>query len=302
MKKVGIVILHYKGIEDTIQCLDSVLKAEDKGLEIKLFLVNNSPGEESTKDIPKTNKLTLVNSTNNTGFAGGNNLGIKRALSWKPDYLVLLNNDTRVSKNLLTNLVKQAEKTEKIGLVSPKIYFEKGYEFHKDRYKRDQLGKVIWYAGGKIDWQNMLGKHIGVDEVDKGQFDKEKEIDFATGCCLLVKKEVFERIGLFDNKLFLYQEDLDFSIRARKAEYRILYSPKAYLWHKNSGSSGSGSALHDYYLTRNRLLIGWRYAPLRTKLALFKESLKRLFTGRKWEKIGIKDFYLGRLGKGSYEA
>jgi len=302
MKKVGIVILHYKDMKDTIQCLDSVLKAEDKGLEIKLFLVNNSPEEESIKDIPKTNKLTLVNSPKNTGFAGGNNLGIKRALLWKADYLVLLNNDTRISKNLLTNLVKQAGKSEKIGLVSPKIYFEKGYEFHKDRYKRDQLGKVIWYAGGKIDWQNMMGKHIGVDEVDKGQFDKEKEIDFATGCCLLVKKEVFERIGLFDNKLFLYQEDLDLSIRARKAEYRILYSPKAHLWHKNSGSSGSGSTLHDYYLTRNRLLIGWRYAPLRTKLALFKESLKRLFTGRKWEKIGIKDFYLGRLGKGSYEA
>jgi len=302
MKKVGIVILHYKGIEDTIQCLDSVLNAEDKGLEIKLFLVNNRPGERLSKHIVKTSKITILNSSENTGFAGGNNLGIKRALSWKADYLVLLNNDTRISKNLLINLVKQAGKSEKIGLVSPKIYFEKGYEFHKDRYKKDQLGKVIWYAGGKIDWQNMLGKHIGVDEIDKGQFDKEKEIDFATGCCLLVKKEVFERIGLFDNRLFLYQEDLDFSIRARKAEYQILYSPKAYLWHKNSVSSGTGSALHDYYLIRNRLLIGWRYAPLRTKLALFRESCKRLFTGRKWEKIGIKDFYLGRLGKGSYEA
>ena len=302
MKKVGIVILHYKGIKDTIQCLDSVLNAEDKGLEIKLFLVNNNPEERLSRDILETSKITLLNSAENTGFAGGNNLGIKRILSWRADYLVLLNNDTRVSKSLLTNLVKQAEESEKIGLVSPKIYFEKGYEFHKDRYKRDQLGKVIWYAGGKIDWQNMLGKHMGVDEVDKGQFDKEKEINFATGCCLLIKREVLERIGLFDEKLFLYQEDLDFSIRARKAGYRILYFPKAYLWHKNSGSSGSGSALHDYYLTRNRLLIGWRYASLRTKLALFKESLKRLFIGRKWEKIGIRDFYLGKLEKGSYEA
>lgn len=152
-----------------------------------------------------------------------------------------------------------------------------------------------------MDWGNVLGSHRGVNEVDKGQYDRMDRTDFASGCCLLIKREVLETVGMFDEKYFLYYEDSDLAERAKRKNYSIMYAPKAYLWHKNAGSAGgSGSALQDYYITRNRLLFGMRYASIRTRIALLKESMRLLVTGRAWQKKGVRDFYLRRFGKGSY--
>jgi GT2 family glycosyltransferase len=126
------------------------------------------------------------------------------------------------------------------------------------------------------------------------------ETDYASGSCMLIKREVLEEIGFFDKKLFMYWEDSDFSQRAKRAGWRVLYVPQAKIWHKVASSSAIGSFLNDYYLTRNRLLFGLRYARPRTKFALFRDSLRLLIKGRKWERIGVRDFYLMRFGKGSY--
>ena len=143
--------------------------------------------------------------------------------------------------------------------------------------------------------------HRGVDEVDNGQFEKVEKTNFASGCCMLVKQEVFEKVGFLDEKFFLYYEDSDLCERVRRSGYSIMYSPKAILWHKNAGSAGgSGSSLQDYYITRNRMLFGFRYASLRSKLALFKESMMILAKGRYWQRRGILDFYLGRFERGSF--
>src|SRR3989344_360711 len=108
-------------------------------------------------------------------------------------------------------------------------------------------------------------------------------------------------VGMFDDKYFLYYEDADLSMRIKKKGFKIVYVPSSIIWHKNAGSAGgSGSMLQDYYITRNRLLFGFRYAPFRSKLALFRESLSLLFRGRQWQKCGVIDFYLGKLGRGSY--
>jgi GT2 family glycosyltransferase len=140
-----------------------------------------------------------------------------------------------------------------------------------------------------------------VDEVDRGQYNKEGETAYVNGCLMLVKKEVFKKIGLFDPKFFMYLEDTDFCLRAQKSGFKLLYAPKAVIWHLNAGSSGVGSALHDYFISRNRLLFGLRWAPVRSKLALIKESLFLLLTGREWQKKGASDFYLGKFGKGSWD-
>jgi GT2 family glycosyltransferase len=110
-----------------------------------------------------------------------------------------------------------------------------------------------------------------------------------------------EKAGLFDEKLFLYFEDADLSQRVLRAGYTIIYAPKAVIWHANAASGGgSGSILHDYYITRNRMIFGMKYAPLRSKIALVRESLRLLVSGRQWQKIGIRDFYIGKFGKGSF--
>ena len=103
-----------------------------------------------------------------------------------------------------------------------------------------------------------------------------------------------------DEKFFLYYEDSDFCERIRRRGYSIIYSPKAILWHKVAQSSKIGSDLNDYYIHRNRLLFGIRYAPMHAKLALLKESVRFLFFGRPWQKKGVRDFYLGKLGRESW--
>jgi len=308
MKKVFLILLNWNSAKTTVDCLESLKKINLGNFELEMVVADNGSTDGSqkvlrsaiAKELGQGFTFTLIENKKNLGFAEGNNVGIRYALEKEADYVCLLNNDTRVSADFLLQLVKVAEKDDQIGIVGGKIYFEKGCEFHKDRYKKEELGKVIWYAGGKIDWKNVYPIHVGVDEVDVGQYDQQKETEYVNGCLMLIKKEVFNKIGLLDSKYFAYFEENDFCQKAKKAGFKLIYTPKSIIWHLNASSSAPGSFLHDYFLTRNRLLFGVRWAPLRSKAALIKESLRLLFTGRKWQKIGIRDFYLGKLGEGSW--
>ncbi|MGA2911251.1 MAG: glycosyltransferase family 2 protein [Candidatus Levyibacteriota bacterium] len=302
MTKVFVTLINYNSNQATSDCLHSLEEINTADFVLSVVVIDNASTEKFTKD-KKYQKLNLkiIRSEKNLGFAGGQNLGIKFALDNGADYVVVLNDDVILDKDLIVELLKTFETNKDCGMVSPKIYFAKGYEFHKDRYQQNELGKVIWYAGGKIDWQNVIASHRGVDEVDKGQYEKVAETDFASGCCEMIKRKVLEKIGLFDERYFLYYEDNDLSQRAKAYNFKILYQPKAIMWHLNAGSTGgSGSTLHDYYITRNRLLFGFKYSSLRTKLALSKESFRDILSGRPWQKKGALDFYLRKFGKGSY--
>jgi GT2 family glycosyltransferase len=288
--------------------LESIKKLEVSGFELEIVVVDNASSDGSQKAVERTFKnITKKNvyckqiyNKANLGFAAGNNVGMKYSLDSGADYLLVLNNDTEVDKNVVKKLLEVANKHTKAGAISPKIYFAKGFEFHK-KYKKQDLGKVIWYAGGDMDWNNIYGSNYGVDEMDKGQFEKTKETDFTTGACVLLNSKALKDVGLFDEKYFMYSEDADLSQRLKKNGWRVLYTPETHIWHKVAQSSGIGSDLNDYFITRNRLLFGVRYAKLRTKIALIRESFRFLATGRKWQKIGIRDFYLGRFGKGSWK-
>nr|MBI5455870.1 glycosyltransferase family 2 protein [Candidatus Levybacteria bacterium] len=303
MPSIFVSIINYNGNKDTLSCLKSLEELKTEGFSLEVVVVDNGSKEvfEADKNEFKNFKLHILKSDKNLGFSGGQNLGIKYSLGKKADYVVVLNNDVLIDKNLILELLNTFDIKKDVGLVCPKIYFAKGYEFHKDRYKENDLGKVFWYAGGTMDWQNVIGSHRGVDEIDNGQYDDLVKTDFITGCCVMITKEVFENIGFFDDKYFLYYEDNDLCQRAKKGGFECYYQPKAILWHLNAGSSGgSGSILHDYFITRNRLLFGFKYASLRARTALFKEALRLLIFGRKWQKRGVFDYFSNNLGKGSY--
>lgn len=301
MLKIAIIILHFNNQKLTDDCLSSVKKLSVKNFKLETIVVNNNPQEEIGSLKKKYREVIFLEAKENIGFSGGNNLGLKKALKNGADFIFLLNNDTLLSENLLMELLKIAKGDKQIGILAPKIYFAPGYEFHRDRYQEIQRGKVFWYAGGLLDWQNIIASHRGVNEVDHGQYDQIVPTDFASGCGMLVKKEVFQKIGFFDERYFLYLEDVDFCQRALRAGFKIVYVPQARLWHLNAGSSSVGGSLHDYYLTRNRLLFGFKYASLRTKISLVKESLRLFFSGRHWQKIGIRDFYAQKFGQGSFK-
>lgn len=301
MKKIFVVILNFNGWEDTIKCLKSLAKIKSsKEFTVEILVIDNASKNESVEKIRAAiPDVNMIENPINTGFSGGCNEGMRYALDNGADYVLLLNNDTVVDSNFIEEMYK-ASKPAEIGGVVPKIYFEKGNEYHKDKYKDKDLGKIIWYAGGIMDWKNLIGHNRGVDEVDEGQFDTEGITELATGCCFLIKAEILKQVGVFDDKYFLYYEDADLCERIKKAGYKIMYQPKAIIWHKNAGSSGSGSVLQDYYITRNRLLFGMRYAPIRTRVALGRESLKILTTGREWQKKGVADFYVRKFNRGSF--
>jgi GT2 family glycosyltransferase len=300
MKKVAIIILHYKEANLTRQCLVSLKKLTQKNLKVQTIVVVNNPQENLSHLARKFPQVRFLETGQNLGFAEGNNVGMRQALESKPDYLLILNNDTLVAPDFLIQLIKVAERKKKSGLLVPKIYFAPGFEFHQERYKKKELGKVIWFAGGTLDWANIATHHRGVDEVDQGQYDKTQETEFITGCSMLIKRHVLEKIGLFDPRYFLYYEDADLCLRAQKAGFKLLFVPRARIWHQVAASSEIGGSLHDYFLVRNQLLFGLKHAPWRSKLALLKQSLRFLFFGRPWQKRGVVDFYLGKFGQGSW--
>lgn len=302
MKKVAVVTVNYNTEKDTKNLLTSLKRIEKGNFQLQIIIVDNGSRTQFRLDPgEKKENITLLRSEENMGFAGGYNIGIRTALSQGADYILIINNDTKVYSDMLKNLMKTLEGDSKIGAVIPKIYFAKGHEFHKDRYKPNELGKVIWYAGGFTDWENIGSVHRGVDEVDRGQFDKIEPVEFATGCCILFKRETLEKVGLFDERYFLYFEDADLSERIKRVGFSIYYVPTAMLIHVNAASSGGpGNKLHDYFLTRNQMLFGFTYAPLRSKIALIRQSLRLLFTGRQYQKQAIRDFYLKKFGKGTF--
>lgn len=232
----------------------------------KIFISDLSTNK---KDLVK-NEYTEIIQGENKGYAYGINLGLQQAIVSEFQYFAVINNDTRINNDCINSIILSL-KQHPSSLIGGKIYYEKGYEYHKDKYQKEDLGKVIWYAGGEVDWKNVYTIHRGVDEVDHAQFDTFEKTEFITGCLMCFDKEVINKIGLWNEKYFLYYEDADYCERAKKAKINLFYDPSIVIYHKNAQSTGgSGSKLHQKYQEKNRFIFGLKYAPLRTKIHLLK--------------------------------
>jgi hypothetical protein len=302
MKQLSIIVVNYNGWNDTKECLASLVNITSTLAEITVIVVDNKSNLSIKEKIKKVKdshsdlSLHFIQNDTNLGFGGGNNVGISYAVDHDADYIFLLNNDTVVDSHFVDPLITYFETNEKAGIIGPKIYFERGYEFHKDRYTESEKGNVIWFAGGIIDWDNIFASHRGVDEVDIGRYNHPAQTQFITGCGMCIKREVITSIGLLDERYFMYLEDVDYCMRAERNGFELWYVPASKIWHKNAQSTGnSGSDLHVYYQTRNRLIFAMKYASLRTKLAVLRNSLHVLKTREK-RRSAVVDFYLGRSG------
>lgn len=300
MDHISIIIVNYNTDKDTKECLASLADLSAKNFRYSIIVVDNGSQKplKLAKNFPQEH-VEVIRSESNLGYTGGNNLCITYAIEkYNSEFVCLLNSDTTVHPDFLEHLYDTLKDQVPGGLVSAKIYFSKGYEFHKQAYSRNQLGSVLWYAGGSIDWPNLIAFHRGVDEVDRGHFNYQPNSDFCTGACVLISREVLETIGLFDEKLFLYFEDTDLSVRAQRRGFQILFCPEAIIWHKNAGSSGgSGSRLHQYYQTRNRVYFGLKHGSNRVRLTVLSYMLRTFITGNATERKAVFDVATGNLGK-----
>lgn len=284
MDKVAVIILNYNLKDLTLKCLNSVLESSHKN--ILPMVVDNNSEDGILESVKKYPEVEFIQAGNNLGYTGGNNLGIKKALENSSDFIFILNPDTEITKDTIKNLLDAAKKYGD-GIYGPKIYFS----------AKKQNSKTIWFAGGKFDKANVLGSHIGVDEKDTGKYEKDTDVDFVTGAAMFVSKEVFEKVGLFDERYFLYYEDSDFCFRAKKESFKIRYIPSSVVYHNNAKATGLGSPLQDYYITRNRMLFASKFLSLRTQFALLREALKNI--AKTVKRKAFFDYFLGNFGKGN---
>lgn len=235
--KVGIVLVNYNGEKFQNDCIRTIKQMTYRNYEI--IVVDNNSKDQSIELLKNEfPDVVLIETGENCGVARGNNIGIKAAIKLNCEYILLLNNDTEVDKNMLSMMLGKAKSNI---LVTCKMYY---YE----------PNTVLWCAGGKINWDKATTTHFGENEVDNGQFDKSKYIEYTPTCCLLIHRSVFDEVGYMDENYFMYYDDTDFVARCNKKGYKIWYEAEAKLWHKVSSSSGgSESNTVIYYSNRNRL-------------------------------------------------
>lgn len=251
--RVLIIVLCYNGIDLTIACIKSLKRIAYKHADI---LVVDNASHDNTPAIVSTRfpEVTVIETGRNLGFAAGNNVGLQHALAHGYDYALLLNNDTEVDADFLDNLITVAEADPAIGMAGPTIYY-------------DERPDLIWSAGGIIDWRRGYSLMRGNGEVDRQQYGRVSDVDFVTGCALLCKRAVLEQVGLLDERFFMYYEETEWAVRTKRAGFRIVHAPTAWVYHKIPLDARADQPYVSYYMTRNRLLflrtIG---APLSTWL------------------------------------
>lgn len=237
---IGIVTVTYNSERVLGEFVRSLLEQADG--DFTLYVVDNQSGDGTLEVLQKEGsgdpRIRLIRSPGNLGFSDGSNLGIRQALLDGCSHVMLLNNDTVLASDFLLEMRRAAALHP---IVVPKIYYHDG--------------KTLWFAGGRISfWRGFTLIHVGQDQLDEGQYDSPGEIAAATGCCMLIAAAVFERIGLLDGRYFAYYEDLDFSLRARRASLPIWYEPRARLYHKvGSLTGGESSAFGARMGARNKM-------------------------------------------------
>jgi hypothetical protein len=267
MKKLAIITVIFKNYTILEDYFATLSKQTDSGFHVYILDLTPNP-----QDYTYPSFVTYIHDKNH-GYAYGINQGVKRALEDGYEIVAPMNCDVTVKEDFVSNIKKSLIQSPN-SIIGAKIYYYPGYEYHKDRYSQNELGKVFWYAGGTTDWKNVFTTHRGVDEVDKGQFDLLEKTTFITGCFMAYDKSVIEKLGYWDEGYFLFYEDADYCARAMNADIPLLYDPSIMIWHKSGQStSGAASTFQQNYLEKNRLKFGLRYAPLRTKLHLIKNYL-----------------------------
>ena len=287
--QVSIILLNWNGLEDTSECLDSLKRITYTNYEV-LVVDNGSEGDDVKLLRDRFGDyVRIIENDKNYGFAEGNNIGMRYVLNRGTDYVLLLNNDTTVAPDFLDEMIQVGESDEKIGIVGPKIYL----------YDEPN---VIWEAGGRINWWLAALVVLGERQVDVGQYDKLAERDILSGAALFIKAPLLEKISLLDSSFFFGYEDYDFCIRARRAGFKVIYVPKAKVWHKVGKARGK---LGDYSETQRKVDRATGIFGIRCRSKLFRKHSRMppfpipmlLYFLVYWPIKGAELLILGRAGR-----
>lgn len=292
--KVLVVILSFNDWGQTIECLDSFSRVAYPNYEI--ILVDNASSNPPIEAVlAKYPGVTCLRNDRNLGYAAGNNVGVRYALERGASYAMVLNNDTLTSPDCLTRLVEAGESHPDAAFMGPLVY-------HQDE------PRVIQSAGGFMtsQWQSY---HRGQNETDEGQYEDTEAVTWVTGCCIMARCSLLEKIGLMDPDFFIYSEEVDWCLRAGQAGMTVLFVPKAKIWHKGVKRNYDPSPRVTYLSARNELHLLVKHhagvtplamALLRHIRTLTSWSVRPRWRGRRAHRnalaYAIRDFALGRYG------
>jgi GT2 family glycosyltransferase len=286
---VGIVLVNYNGRDDTLECLESL--GDLSYPNWFAVLVDNASTDGCAAAVRASfPEVRVIESAENLGFAGGNNVGIRAALERGAEFLFLLNNDTTVAPDLLERLTDAFAADPALWIAGPVMCY----------YDDPQ---IVWSAGGRIDDRGQslqLGQGQRVD----APRDPVTPVDFVVGCGLMIRRAVLERVGLLDEAFFLYYEETDLCARVRAAGGTVATVASGRLWHKISRSTGTDSPATLYYMRRNQLLYLRRHGTWPGRAAAIVDSLRLLLVWtlqrnpkRTALRRALRDYFTGRLGK-----
>jgi len=261
---VYIVILNTNRRDDTLACLKTLSKSTYSNL--KIIVLDNKSSDDSVDAIHSAfPEIQIVDLTENLGYAGNNNVGIEEAIKRGADWVLVLNEDTILDPDCLTELVKVGENDPKIGIVGPMVY-------HYDE------PNIIQSAGGILGkyWQS---RHLGQNELDQGQFQVPHRVEWISGCAIMVRKTAIEQAGMLDANFFIYWEETEWCIRIVRSGWQIIHVPQAKIWHKGVQRDYQPKPSFTYYGTRNHLLtLSKHQAPLGVQLFNWMQIFRTLLS------------------------
>ncbi len=270
---VYVLVLNFNQSQLTIGCVESIIASDYPNF--KIIVVDNGSDYNNYKSLERIidNKISIYRLDKNIGYVGGMNYALKEASTKNPDYYLVLNNDAIIEKAAITHLVNCAQRSSNNCIVSGKVY-------HYDR------PDVIQYIGSKlIDADFLSFKHIGVNEIDNGQFEKEEERDLIDDIYWLLPNTVYSKIGGYNELFYFNGESADYCMRAKNEGFLLLYCPLAKLWHKGGASIGGrdNNSFLAYYQTKSTLLL--RFLHLKHRhftffyCKIFFNALKKMIKG-----------------------
>jgi GT2 family glycosyltransferase len=258
------VILNTNRRDDTCALLRTL--AQSTYPNNHLMVLDNASTDCSVQAIQaEFSEVQVLPLAQNRGYAGNNNVGIAAALQQGAEWVFVLNEDTLLAPDCLSQLVTLGESDPRIGIVGPLVYHASEPD-------------VIQSAGGRMgrDWQAW---HHAQNEKDSGQFAQPQEVEWISGCAILVRRAVIEQVGALDDRFFYYWEETEWCVRAHKAGWHIMLAPQAKLWHKGVQRDYRPSPSVTYYATRNRfMLLAKHHAPLQARAVAWEQTLRTLLS------------------------
>ena len=231
LRSVNLFVLNWNGRDLTLDCLFSLEKITYRN--VKVYVIDNGSSDNSVTAIRNQfPDYEIIELPENYGFARGNNAGFE-LVKQKADYTIFLNNDTIVDPNFVEPLINAMESNSTVKQSTPKIFYADNLDY-------------IWFGGGKVSlWAGWI-RHLGIRQKDSMQFSFDRNVDYATGCCVCMRTVDFESIGMFDESFLMYGEDVDLSFRFRKQGGQILFVPESKIWHKVSSSIGTQFSIRKW--------------------------------------------------------